>query len=167
MHRSQLANSRQSRSRKWRGEVSQGGACYGEIGKVLGKTAEARLETLQLGEAGEGGGFVVEAGDNVAEMERVEDEEDVAVGAEEAEVAASGAERSEGANDGAEAGAVELDNVFEIEDDAASAGVDEISKLGAQIVVGAADGDFALEVQNGDFAGLTNGDLQAQGAPSD
>lgn len=115
-------------------------------------------------EAGEGGGLVVEAGDDFAEVERVEDEEDVAMRAEETEAPVAGAKGGEGADDGAEAGAIELDDVFEVQDDAARAGVDEIAEKRAQFVVGAADGGLALKVEDDDVAGTTGCDLQAQGA---
>ena len=118
-----------------------------------------------MGEASESGRFVVEAGDDFLEVKGFEDEEDVALGTKETEAAISGAEGGEGADDGAEAGAVELDEVFEIEDDVTRASVNEFAELGAQVVVGAADGRFALEVEDGDVAGLTDCDLKAQGAP--
>jgi hypothetical protein len=116
-------------------------------------------------ETGEGGGFIVEAGDDILKVEGFEDEQDVAVRAEELEVAVAIAERGEGADDGAEAGAIELDDVFEIEQDVPGAGVNEFAELGAEDVVGTADGGLALEVQDGDAGGLPDCDLQAHCAP--
>jgi len=121
--------------------------------------------TSRMGEAGEGGRFVVEAGDDFLEVQSLEDEEDVAVGAKETEAAVPCTEGGEGPDDGAETGAVELDEVFEVEDDVTRASVNQFAELGAQVVVGAADGRFALEVEDGDVAGLANCYLKAHCAP--
>ena len=75
-------------------------------------------------EAGEGGGLVVEVGNDIEEAEHLEDHFYVAAGAEKFEMAVAIAERDEGADDGADAGAVELGDAFEIEKDVLRAAVD-------------------------------------------
>ena len=90
-----------------------------------------------------------------------EDFADVAGGVEELEAAGIAFEGDEGADQGADAGAINLEDAGEIDEDIARGGFGEAAKFGAKRVVADADGDAALEIEDGYVAGLARGNLQA------
>ena len=111
-------------------------------------------------EGGDGFGFVGERGNGIDEASELEDFADVADRVENFEAAALAIESDEGAHDGADAGTVHLRNAGEIYDYVGRAGVGEFAKFDVESVVAGANGDAALQIQDGDRAGFSRRDLQ-------
>ena len=93
----------------------------------------------------------------------LEDFADVSGGVHELEAAAGALKRDERTDERAEAGAIHLRHANEIDEEFAGAAVELFAKLVAQEIVAATDGDAPLQIENGDVAHLTGGDLQAHG----
>jgi len=114
-------------------------------------------------ETGDGGGFIVERGDGLCKAREFENFTDVATRMKELHGAAKILKGDVGADQSAEAGTVQLRDAGEVDEDFFGFLMNEILEAIVQGIVVTADGNAAIEIQNGDVAGAAGGNFQTHG----